>query len=329
LAKSNRTWLATTLAGLACPPDWSTLARIHWFPWSTVWRVEAACGPVYFKLCAPSQAFEAPLTAALARWQPDAVLAPLAVDTSHARLLLPESGPTLRQMLDSIPDEALSGAIDLHWPPALRHTAQLQVALTAHVAELLAMGVPDQRLERLPSLLAALIAAPEQLVLDEPGGLSPEELAGMAGLLPFLTAACDELAAVGLPDTLDHGDIFDKHVLPSAGYRLLDWGDAVVTHPLLTLTAVSASVGARLPVTSLADRAVRPLLEAYLRPWAAVMPTERVAAAVPLAERLGALPRALNWVRAFSPHLAVLSAEHRSLYASGVTYWLRQLAETL
>lgn len=329
LPESDQRWLAEKLAGLDCPADWSTLACIHAYPWATVWRVETSCAPIYLKLCAPSQAFEAPLTAALARWQPDAVLGPLAVDVTHGRLLLPDSGPTLRQLLDGTEATAMPSAVAHHWTPALGGVSRLQVALARHVPELLALGVPDQRLDRLPTLFAKLIGAPELLVLDEPGALSPNELADMAGLRPGVEAACAELAAVGLPDSLDHGDLFDRHILPHTGYRLFDWGDAVVTQPLLTLTAVRASIGARLPITSLTDPAAQPMLDAYAQAWSAVIPPQALAAAVPLAERLGALPRALNWVRALSPHLPTLSAEHRTLYARGVSYWLRRLAETL
>ena len=47
---------------------------------------------------------------------------------------------------------------------------------------------------------------------------------------------CDELAASGLPETIQHDDFHDGQVFVSDGrYLLLDWGDACVSHPFFTM----------------------------------------------------------------------------------------------
>jgi hypothetical protein len=63
----------------------------HERPWATVLRVPLAEGVVWFKACAPVQAFE-PLTAELfARW-PDRVAEVLGHDEERAWLLLADAG---------------------------------------------------------------------------------------------------------------------------------------------------------------------------------------------------------------------------------------------
>jgi hypothetical protein len=56
-------WVADHLA-IEGPP-----ANVQTEPWGSVFRLEAPGGTVWFKACAPRQAFEVSLTAALsARW---------------------------------------------------------------------------------------------------------------------------------------------------------------------------------------------------------------------------------------------------------------------
>ncbi|MGZ3416125.1 MAG: hypothetical protein ACXVAT_20115, partial [Isosphaeraceae bacterium] len=70
----------------------------HERPWATVMKVPVAGGPIWFKACAPVQAFEPRLTAELyARW-PDRVTEVLAVDESRQWLLLGDAGIAVREL---------------------------------------------------------------------------------------------------------------------------------------------------------------------------------------------------------------------------------------
>src|SRR6202158_2133287 len=64
----------------------------HERPWATVMRVPVAGGVIWFKACAPVEAFEPRLTAELyARW-PDRVTEVLAIDETRHWLLLGDAG---------------------------------------------------------------------------------------------------------------------------------------------------------------------------------------------------------------------------------------------
>ena len=135
----------------------------HEQAWSTVRRVPTAEGVWWWK--APDGSAEAPLTAFLASLAPDAVTPVVAIDPERGWLLLRDAGTRLREILERDPDLS-------HWEPALRTVAELQRAAAPHVDEMLAMGVPDRRLERLPDLIEDLLGRDEFLMLDEDEGLT-------------------------------------------------------------------------------------------------------------------------------------------------------------
>src|SRR5436305_9765787 len=68
---------------------------VHVRPWGTVRRVPIASGVAWFKACAPVQAFEPRLTAALAARRPDRLPEVLAHDETRAWLLLGDAGERL------------------------------------------------------------------------------------------------------------------------------------------------------------------------------------------------------------------------------------------
>src|SRR5689334_15292694 len=68
------------------------LETVHERPWSTVLRVPTPGGDLYFKACAPVQAFEPELSARLFHRWPDRVGEVVAFDTDRAWLLLSDAG---------------------------------------------------------------------------------------------------------------------------------------------------------------------------------------------------------------------------------------------
>ena len=84
------------------------------FPWSAVFRIPTGHGDVYFKACAPSQAFEPALMRYLAERRPDDVLPVLAADLERAWLLLPDGGEILRHVLTGSAEDLVA-----HWSAIL------------------------------------------------------------------------------------------------------------------------------------------------------------------------------------------------------------------
>jgi len=287
-------------------------------PWSTVHRVPVHGGVVWVKACGGRTRYEAPLTVALAGWVPDLVLRPLATDDERGWLLLPDGGVPLREHQD--------GTDPRVWERFVREYTGLQRAVAPHAAELLALGVPDQR----PSLLPALLDG----LLDEPGDDGEVPLDGTARsavrrLRPAFADACAELAAGldgtdGLAASVQHDDLHAGNVLPAAqgagGDRFFDWGDAAVAHPfgtlLVTLRSMAATLGLRPD-----DVALMRVRDAYLDAWG-VEPGAGVRAAR-LAAWTGCVGRALAWRRA----LAGASVKAAAEWGDAVPGWVGELLE--
>lgn len=248
--------------------------RTHDYPWATVLRVPTADGDVWFKANAPGLRHEGALLRLLASRRPDLVPEPLALDLGRGWILMRDAGTRLREL------SAVEGSLD-RWPDVLPRYAELQLALAGDVDELLALGVPDLRLAQLPHRYERL--------LDE---LRGEELPRYRAAVPRIRELCAELARYGIPETLQHDDLHDGQVFVRDGaYRIIDWGDAVVSHPFFTLSVTLEGViqWGLDDVEGSIDTA--PFRDAYLRPFGA----ERdLRPAVDLALRLGWVCRAVN-----------------------------------
>jgi len=264
----------------------------HVRPWSTVLRVPTSDGPVWFKASAVALSHDGPVTDLLARIRPDAVLAPLALDLERGWFLLPDGGLTLRSVL----------ARERHprrWIEALALYAELQIAAAPHVGELVALGLPDQRLARMPELA-------RDLGVDD------------------VESHCAELAVYGIPETVQHDDFHDANVFVSGGgYRIFDWGDACASHPFCSLT-----IGLRAFAYHLGfgedDPEVQRARDAYLEPWKGFGSRQELRRAATLAERLGMLCRALTYRR-----IQLQSPEALTMvYGESVESWLEDFLAT-
>src|ERR671938_1182497 len=119
----------------------------HARPWATVLRVPLADSTVWFKACAPVQAFEPRLTGELfARW-PDRVAEVLGRDDERAWLLLADAGTPMRALGN--PPEV--------WLNALPRYAELQRGEAPHADDHLAHGVPELRVATWPARYEELL----------------------------------------------------------------------------------------------------------------------------------------------------------------------------
>ncbi|MGW3208055.1 phosphotransferase [Streptomyces sp. NPDC001135] len=287
-------WVAEQLAARGLRVNGDLGVRLR--PWSVLVRVPVeGQDPVWFKANPPASAFEGPLTAALARWVPEHVLEPLAVDAERAWVLLPDGGDLLRDVLAREPVEPRI------WEDLLRRYATVQRAVTAHTREMERLGVPSTRTRDLPEQFDSLLA--------HNTALRPEARARLERLRPRLTDWCAELASAGVEDTLDHADLHDGQLFrPAPGrFTFFDWGDAALSHPFCSL---------RIPVDKARARhgpqVLDRLLAAYLEPWTDTgRTTADLRRAAHLAWRLSALGRAASWGRTFpAPSGAAAGAGH-------------------
>jgi hypothetical protein len=266
-------WIEDRLAALGLRRT-AGIEQPHVYPWSTVLRVPTEAGAVWFKANSDALRHEAALVDVVARRRPDVVPPPLALDPATGWMLMADAGEQLRVV---VPREQSLG----RWLDVLGLYAGVQLDLAGEVDALLALGVPDMRLSTLPRKYAGL--------MDEIDA-EPRFRAAATRVAEL----CDELAAYGLPELLQHDDLHDGQVFVRDGRHLLmDWGDACISHPFFTLSVTLEGVLA----WGLDDEPdsvdTTPYLEAYLAPFAERYDGDLVAAAG-VATRLGWACRAVN-----------------------------------
>jgi Phosphotransferase enzyme family len=298
-----KAWIETQLESRGVTVS-GEIDQFHVRSWSTVMRVPTSAGDVYFKAKAPVHQFEAGLSEALARWRPDCTPTVLAVDADRGWLLLADAGTRLRD-LDA--DEHLA-----HWERILPLYAGFQIELADRRDELLALGVRDVRLATVPR-------AYEQLLDDAELGLTADERARLRALAPELEEMCEEVAAIGIGDSLQHDDLHDGNVFVDRGnYRFLDWGDSCVSHPFHTLVVTFRSIVWSRDLPPGAPELKR-LRDAYLDAWTSFGSLQELRAAFRLAYRIGTVCRTFAWA-----HFARgMEPEFRAENAETVPYGLR------
>lgn len=280
-------WLDAALAGVGRRRI-GAVEREHVRPWSIVLSAATDGGPVYLKSTAEETANDAGLTSFLSVRAPDLVLRPLAVDPPRRLLLLPHGGTLMR--------EVAKGPAEVEqWNRILPRYAELQMRLAAETDDLLAAGALDRRLGGLVAQYLELLEDPAHHAGLNPHGVDDDELARLRQLGPRLRAACAELTELAIPESIQHDDLHSANVLLKDGeVRILDWGDASVTHPFGTLLVTLRSAAYHAGLDE-GDEALRRLRDAYLEPWTSLVARRDLLRAAELASWLGLAVRALIW----------------------------------
>jgi Phosphotransferase enzyme family len=256
------------------------IEQIHVRPWSTVFRAATGDSALFLKACSAVQLHEPHVIELVAREFPDLVPGLVARHPIEPWILLRDGGTRLRL--------AMPGAAQLAvWRALLPRYAELQRSLLGREAELLATGLPDRRLDRVADLL--------ERVLDDPRWAPAEPRSSVRAVLPQVRRACAELAGIGIRPSLDHDDLHDHNVLLSADRpAIVDWGDASLTHPFLTLAVTTrfAAEAAGLPTDAAEIEALR---DAYLEPWSGFAPARALRRAAYIGSALGIVTGGLTW----------------------------------
>ncbi|HEX9840605.1 MAG TPA: phosphotransferase [Anaerolineales bacterium] len=307
-------WILTETARQAIEIT-GAIKQSHIYPWSTVMSVPTNEGTLFFKASTQDVAPEAALTQALAGWYPNCMPELVAVDAGRGWILMRDGGEPLRASIRPAQDLA-------PWTPVISLYAEVQIGLAEHVPELLAMGVPDWRLSTLPARYVQLLENTGSLELAMSGGLNSKEFRRLQDLAPRFTQICTELAAFGIPETLDHGDFHDGNVLLRNGrVTLFDWGDGNLTHPFVSLRTFFVSIENSL---KLDDYAFTPemaaLLDLYLQPWQRFASKKDLLAAFALSRCVASIVKTLAW------HIGIskLKGPLRERYANIVPELLKE-----
>lgn len=262
----------------------------HAYAWSTVMRVPTHEGMLFFKATAGETLFEIALTKMLAGWFPHCMPELIAIDTARGWMLMRDGGEQLRKSVRATKNALL-------WEPIIREYADLQIGLAEHVEGLLSLGVPDHRLAILPSLYEQLLQDEASMLIDQEKGLTSDEVRQIKEKLPSFKEICLQLAAVGIPETLNNADLHDANVLvKNDRITFFDWGDATLAHPFISLRTFFVGIEISL---QLDDYAFTPematLLDIYLEPWQHYASKDNLLRAHQLSEPVAAVVKTVLW----------------------------------
>lgn len=260
-------------------------------PWSTVTRVSTSSGDVYLKQMSPQFAVEPLVLNLLLKDLSAPVTKVIAHDPKSYYFLMQEAGACLRNKLKDNYDTSLVCQV-------LKSYAQIQLNAIDKQTELLALGVKDWRLEKLPALYINLLAQENLLFAD---GLSPDDIVKLKTLYGTFVEDCNKLDTFAIAQTIEHGDFHDNNVLISDNNIITfnDWGDTNITHPFFSLGSWldSASRNHHLHKK---DPRYHILCTAYLEAWRAYAPMDKLFEAFELSERLRPILFCINFCRVTS-----------------------------
>ena len=222
-------------------------------------RLETTGAAVWFKATGNPNKHELPVTLVLSRLFPEFLPHIIGVHPDWNGWLAAEAlGTSLEELTDSSA-----------WQRAAQSLAELEIASAEHTDELLDCQLRDLRLHTLLEVIEPFLARMSQLMARQekptPAPLADSELRTLAERLQDAGAA---LQRFELPDTLGHLDFNPGNIIVSSdGCVFLDWAEACVTSPFLTLQYLREHFN-----RSHSQKPADPdsLTSAYLRPWASL-----------------------------------------------------------
>ncbi len=307
-------WAATTLNEQRMT---STRAQelVRAMPWSQVWRIPTTQGDVFLKHMGLLFAHEPRILQFLSETLQAPVPGVIADNPELQCFLMRDAGMPLRPLLlaDYQPDLVVQ---------ALQACARIQQQALSHIETLLQLGAMDWRLQRLPALYVGLI---ENQPLMAAEGITATERATFLNCAPHLRAACDALAACGIPETLEHGDFHDNNIMLKNGAVIInDWGDASISHPFFSLSSLLESAGRNHKLQP-DDAPTALFTTTYLDSWADFAPPAQLEKALALAQIIRPVQFSINYSR-LAQNAALQPADY---HAGWIAVCLRKFAESV
>ncbi len=190
-------------------------------PWALVASLETDHSTMWFKANHEAFRYEATVLTLIDGLAPDTVLSPVAHHPEHGWFLADDGGPTAAEQPECAPDPI--DVVDVY--------LRSQRASVDVVRELQTAGVPSRE----PSMLLELF---DRAVAHPLAGNVAE------GCASWRSRVVELIAQLGSMDmVISNSDLKPSHVFVGPPVRLFDWGDAVLTHPLMSCGTILDGFG--------------------------------------------------------------------------------------
>jgi hypothetical protein len=225
-------------------------------PFFALVRLETTGTPVWFKAVGSPNLHEFPITQEMVRLFP-----------SYVPSLLAWRSSTNGWLMKHVGNSTLEDVNDLRtWRSAARTLASLQIDSIGRTSEMIHASFHDVRTNALSKLVdpyfSTMALLMEQQINVPPEPLTYKELSELAETMRM---ALEGLRDADLPDTLGHGDFNPGNVLVDEDLCIfIDWADAHVGNPFLTLEYLLAHLKKNCPELANQQEQIR---SAYLSDW--------------------------------------------------------------
>jgi Ser/Thr protein kinase RdoA (MazF antagonist) len=245
-------WIGEALreSGVAAPLE---IRQLRSWAYSCVLSVDAPGTRFYFKALASG--VELSVVAWLAEWTPSTVPRLIAVHPERRWLLMEACSGT---KLEAVPDAA-------QWARAAGSYGQLQAGGATRTAQLRALGCPVRGIDTLVRHIETLPGDRDALRSGAPDGLTDAECGRLRAAVPELLRRCELLAASGVPQTIEHGDLWPGNIFVDAAQCVvIDWEDVAIAPPFFSLAPLTVGmIEAGIATPQALERLERSYLQAF------------------------------------------------------------------
>ena len=248
-------------------------------PWSQVMRFKTSKGTIYLKQIPEALSLEPTIMQILHDQFHAQVPIVLATSKEFSCFLMTSHGIPLRDFFKEgfQPDLLATG---------LKIYTFIQDKTSKHLDSFFTLGVPDWRLDKLPSLYKTFINENADLLTED--GITPDELSRLNKLYPVCASLCERLANYQIPQTLDHCDFHDNNILiePHTNtMTIIDWGESVITHPFFSAITCLQNVVSHYAIKE-TDAIYLQLRNTCFEPWLALQPSNHLIEVFSLTKQL-------------------------------------------
>lgn len=273
-----------------------TLTPVRSWSISSVIRVDAETGRglrrFYFKAFPAFFSNEASVTDLVADRFPEISPKLVSVDRSRGWMLMEDLGDLTLGTADSV---------EL-WCEAMRALARIQNGFVGHTNLLERLGLERRSTSDVATTLQQWAQSPGSLRLGYELGRTESALERLEPHIEQVAELCKTVDGVGLPMTLDHGDLDAGNIFVREGSPvIMDWSDSSISSPLYA--------AALIPQVSRNTL----LMSAFLDEWTQYAPIDQLEEAFEASKPIAALERAFHYHRNIVAHLGYPSVDLRVL----------------
>ncbi len=289
--RSAREWTAANLPPPSDGHPWR-MAQIRSWSISSVFRVTSGKRRLYFKASPSFFASEVAVTRDVADRFPGISPKLMAADTERGWMLMEDLGNLTLSKTDSA---------EL-WRETMRTIASVQHGYADRIDTMEQLGIERRTTGAIVDTLADWTQNSSLAALRIYHKENDAALRRLEPSLGNIANMARRLEELGLPQTLEHGDLDSTNIFIQHGVPILmDWSDACISHPFFT------------PLTPTQARRNPDIVEAYLREWTDYAPLESLRGGFEIAKPLSALESAFHYHRNIVPYLPYSYPDFRTL----------------